>query len=91
MNAVITTLRTGVPLALVELRRLGRILAQGAADVLAFLDRPSTFNGQMGRAISGRLEHLPGSALGCRNLTKHIARRLLESGGFRPALHPHLR
>ena len=31
-----------------------------------------------------------GSALGFRNLTNYIARSLLESGGFRPQLHPRL-
>ena len=35
-------------------------------------------------AINGRLEHLRGSALGFRNLSHYIARRLLEAGGFRP-------
>ncbi len=39
-------------------------------------------------AINGRLEHLRGSALGFRNLTNYIARSLLETGGFRPRLHP---
>ncbi|GAA3883774.1 hypothetical protein GCM10022275_34450 [Tessaracoccus defluvii] len=37
-----------------------------------------------------RLEHLRGSALGFRNLTHYIARSLLETGGFRPQLHPAL-
>jgi transposase len=41
-------------------------------------------------AIDGRLEHLRGSALGFRNLTSYIARSLLETGGFRPQLHPQL-
>ncbi|MCK0114325.1 transposase, partial [Ornithinimicrobium sp. F0845] len=41
-------------------------------------------------AINGRLEHLRGSALGFRNLTNYIARALLETGGFRPQLHPGL-
>src|SRR4029434_7308528 len=38
----------------------------------------------------GRLEHLRGSALGFRNLTNYTARSLLETGGFRPRLHPAL-
>ncbi|MBP2436194.1 transposase [Microbacterium amylolyticum] len=58
-----------------------------AADVLAFFDRPGTSNGPT-EAINGRLEHLRGSALGFRNLTNYIARSLLETGGFRPQLHP---
>src|SRR5690606_1745669 len=42
------------------------------------------------RRFNGRLEHLRGSALGFRNLTNYIARSLLETGGFRPQLHPRL-
>ncbi len=89
MTAVIDVLRDGVPTALVELRRLGRTLNQRAADVLAYFDRPGTSNGPT-EALNGRLEHLRGSALGFRNLTNYIARCLLETGGFRPRLHPHL-
>jgi hypothetical protein len=76
--------------ALIEIRRLGRTLKQRAVDVLAFFDRPGTSNGPT-EAINGRLEHLRGSALGFRNLTHYIARSLLETGGFRPALHPRSR
>ncbi|MGO1316630.1 MAG: ISL3 family transposase [Cellulomonadaceae bacterium] len=90
MQAVIDSVTTGVPAALVEIRRLGRTLKQRAADVLAFFDRPGTSNGPT-EAINGRLEHLRGSALGFRNLTNYIARSLLESGGFRPQLHPQMR
>jgi len=84
---LIESLRTGVPAALVELRRLGRTLNHRKADVLAFFDRPGTSNGPT-EAINGRLEHLRGSALGFRNLHHYIARALLEAGGFRPLLHP---
>ena len=87
MQAVIDSVTTGVPAALVEIRRLGRTLKQRAADVLAFFDLPGTSNGPT-EAINGRLEHLRGSALGFRNLTNYIARSLLEAGGFRPHLHP---
>ncbi len=76
--------------ALIEIRRLGRTLKQRAADVLAFFDQPGTSNGPT-EAINGRREHLRGSALGFRNLTNYVARSLLESGGFRPQLHPRLR
>ena len=86
-TALIESLRTGVPAALVELRRLGRTLSHRAADVLAYFDRPGTSNGPT-EAINGRLEHLRGSALGLRNLTHYIARSLLEAGGFRPLLQP---
>ena len=89
MRAVIDCLRDGVPAALTELRRLGRTLTQRAGDVLAYFDRPGTSNGPT-EALNGRLEHLRGSALGFRNLTNYIARSLLETGGFRPRLHPAL-
>ena len=87
MQAVIATITSGVPAALVEIRKLGRTMKQRAADIIAFFDRPGTSNGPT-EAINGRLEHLRGSALGFRNLTHYIARSLLEAGGFRPALHP---
>jgi transposase len=87
LQAVIDALAHGVPAALTELRRLGRTLKKRAVDVLAYFDRPGTSNGPT-EAINGRLEHLRGSALGFRNLTNYIARSLLETGGFRPRLHP---
>ncbi|MEB3065052.1 MULTISPECIES: ISL3 family transposase [Mycolicibacter] len=87
MQAVIDTLSHGVPKALRELITLGRTLKKRAVDILAYFDRPGTSNGPT-EAINGRLEHLRGSALGFRNLTNYIARSLLETGGFRPQLHP---
>ena len=87
MAALITTLSAGVPKPLQELITLGRTLKKRAADVLAYFERPGTSNGPT-EAINGRLEHLRGSALGFRNLTNYIARSLLETGGFRPRLHP---
>jgi len=89
MAKVIESVSEGVPAALSELITLGRTLKQRADDVLAYFDRPGTSNGPT-EAINGRLEHLRGSALGFRNLTNYIARSLLESGGFRPRLHPRL-
>ncbi|MCP2180049.1 ISL3 family transposase [Prauserella alba] len=89
MSKLIDSITTGVPKALEELTRLGRTLKQRADDVLAYFDRPGTSNGPT-EAINGRLEHLRGSALGFRNLTNYIARSLLETGGFRPQLHPGL-
>ena len=90
MRSVIDALDSTVPNMLAELRRLGRTLKQRAADILAFFDRPGTSNGPT-EAINGRLEHLRGSALGFRNLSNYIARSLLETGGFRPHLHPQMR
>jgi len=90
MTALIASLSRDVPPALTELITLGRTLKKRAGDVLAYFDRPGTSNGPT-EAINGRLEHLRGTALGFRNLTNYIARSLLETGGFRPQLHPHLR
>ena len=90
MTQLIKTVSHGVPAALGEVVTLGRTLKKRAADVLAYFDRPGTSNGPT-EAINGRLEHLRGSALGFRNLTHYIARSLLETGGFRPRLHPQLR
>ena len=80
---------TGVPRSLTELTTLGRTLTRRAGDILAYFDHPHTSNGPT-EAINGRLEHLHGSALGFRNLTNYITRALLETGGFRPQLHPQL-
>ena len=87
MVSLIDSLAPWRPRALAEVVTLGHTLAQRAADVLAYFDRPGTSNGPT-EAINGRLEHLRGSALGFRNLTNYIARSLLETGGFRPQLHP---
>lgn len=89
MTTLIESVTTGVPTALTELRTLGRTLKKRSADVLAYFERPGTSNGPT-EAMNGRLEHLRGSALGFRNLTNYIARSLLETGGFRPRLHPGL-
>ncbi|WP_346619007.1 ISL3 family transposase [Blastococcus montanus] len=89
MTTLIESVSHGVPAALTELTTLGRTLKKRAEDVLAYFDRPGTSNGPT-EAMNGRLEHLRGSALGFRNLTNYIARSLLETGGFRPQLHPGL-
>ena len=89
MVRLIESIGHAVPKALSEIVTLGRTLTKRAADVLAYFDRPGTSNGPT-EAINGRLEHLRGSALGFRNLTHYIARSLLETGGFRPQLHPPL-
>ena len=89
MTSLIASVSQGVPTALSEVITLGRTLKKRADDVLAYFDRPGTSNGPT-EALNGRLEHLRGSALGFRNLTNYIARSLLETGGFRPRLHPGL-
>ncbi|MDS2171460.1 ISL3 family transposase [Nesterenkonia sp. CL21] len=90
LEEVISSLRRGIPARLVELKKLGRTLNRRAVDILAYFERPGTSNGPT-EAINGRLEHLRGTALGFRNLTNYITRALLDTGGFRPLLHPHLR
>ena len=90
MHEEITRLTsTSVPSSLTELITLGRTLKRRATDILAYFDNPHTSNGPT-EAINGRLEHLRGSALGFRNLTHYITRALLETGGFKPQLHPEL-
>ena len=89
MQKLIDSVSHGVPVALSEVNTLGRTLKKRAAEALAYFGRPGTSNGPT-EAINGRLEHLYGSALGFRNLTNHIARPLLETGGFRPRRHPGL-
>ena len=89
MRNLIESVSRGVPAALTEIITLGRTLTRRASDMLAYFDRPRTSNGPT-EAINGRLEHVRGSALGFRNLTNYTARSLLETGGFRPRLHPRL-
>ena len=43
---------------------------------------------QIGHRARNAVDGTMGSALGFRYLTSYIARSLLESGGFRPQLHP---
>lgn len=87
LRGVIDAISHDVPTALPEIAVLGRTLKRRASDILAYFDHPRTSNGPT-EAINGRLEHLRGSALGFRNLTNYVARSLLETGGFRPHLHP---
>ena len=89
MRAVIDSVSRGVPGALIEIITLGGTLKKRAVDVPAYFERPGTSNGPT-EAINGRLEHLRGTALGFSNLANYIARSLLETGGFRPQLHPRL-
>ena len=90
MEAEINTLTsTRVPRSLTELTTLGRTLKRRATDILAYFNHPHTTGGPT-EAINGRLKHLRGTALGFRNLTHYITRALLETGGFKPQLHPQL-
>jgi hypothetical protein len=79
----LTSLNNGVPAALTEIITPGRTLNRRSADVQASFDRPGTSNGPT-EAINGRLEHPRGSAPEFRNLTNHIPRSLLKTGGPTP-------
>jgi hypothetical protein len=78
----------GVPGALKGVITRGQTLT-GRADVLAYF-RPSRHLQRTTEVIKRRLDHLRGPALPFRNLTNYIARSLLNTGGFRPQLHPRL-
>ena len=84
-----STIDAGVPSSLTEIITLGRTLKRRSRDILAYFDHPHTSNG-LTEATNGRLEHLRGSALRFQNLTNYITRALLETGGFRPQIHPQL-
>lgn len=73
MQAVIDAVTSGVPTALLEIRRLGRTSKQRATDVLALFDRPGISDGPT-EAIVG----------GLSTSAAHGAGSLFESGGFRP-------
>lgn len=87
LRDLIHDLTRTLPKDMIEVRSLATTLKKRASDILAYFDHLGSSNGPT-EAINGRLEHLRGSALGFRNLSNYIARSLLESGGFRPVLHP---
>lgn len=86
MTRLITSIQSGVPAGLEELRSLGQTMKQHRDDILAFFDHPGTSNGPT-EAVNGLLEHLRGTAKGFRNIVNYIARRLLNAGGFKPLIH----
>ena len=84
MQQLIDSVSHVVPAALGELVTLGQTLKKRAADVLAYFNHPGTSNGpdrgdQRAPRIPPRLRP--------RVPQPHIARSLLETGGFRPQLH----
>ena len=86
MTRLITSIQSGVPAGLEELRSLGQTMKQHRDDILAFFDHPGTSNGPT-EAVNGLLEHLRGTAKGFRNIVNYIARCLLDAGGFKPLIH----
>ena len=89
MAQLIDSISHDVPTALSEISKFGRTLKRRAADALAYFDRPGTSNGPT-EAIQQPPRTPARLRLGFRNLTNYVARSLLESGGFRPQLHPGL-
>lgn len=89
MSDLIDSITGRIPDGLDEISRLGRTVLRRRADILAAFETTHTSNGPT-EAINGRLEHLRGTALGFRNLDNYRLRSLLEAGGFRPILQPHL-
>jgi transposase len=86
MTRLITSIQSSVPASLEELRSLGQTMKRRRDDILAFFDHPGTSNGPT-EAVNGLLEHLRGTARGFRSIINHIARCLLDTGGFKPLTH----
>ena len=86
MTRLISSLQSGVPTGLDELRSLGQTMKRRRDDILAFFDHPGTSNGPT-EAVNGLLEHLRGTARGFRSIVNYVARCLLDAGGFRPLIH----
>lgn len=86
MTRLITSIQSGVPAGLEELRSLGQTMKRRRDDILAFFDHPGTSNGPT-EAVNGLLEHLRGTARSFRSIVNYIARCLLNAGGFKPLIH----
>ena len=86
MTRLITSIHSGIPAGLEELRPLGHTMKHHHDDILAFFDHPSTSNGPT-ETVNRLLEHLRGTARGFRSIINYITRRLLDPGGFRPLIH----
>lgn len=86
MTRLITSIQSGVPAGLDELRSLGQTMKRRRDDILAFFDHPGTSNSPT-EAVNGLLEHLRGTARGFRSIVNYVARCLLDAGGFRPLIH----
>ncbi len=90
MTHLIDAINTNIPIDLIENRHLGRTLKRRATDILAYFDHPATSN-EPTEAINSRLGHLRSTALSFHNPTNYITHSLLETGGFKPHLHPQTR
>ena len=81
---------TGVPRSLTEIITLGRTLKRRSRDILAYFDHPPTPQAAPPKPSTAALNTYADPHSGLRNLTNYITRALLETGGFRPQLHPQL-
>lgn len=90
MRAEINTrTSTRVPSCPTELMTLGRTLKRRAGDILSYFDHPTPATVPPKPSTDGSNIYAdPHSDL--RNLTNYIAQTLLETGRFRPQLHPQL-
>lgn len=73
MHTLNAKLGQAVPTKLPELAAPGRTLKKQAAGILAYFDRPGTFNAPTETA-NERFKNPPGSALGSWTLTSYITR-----------------
>mgnify|MGYP001690860655 FL=1 len=71
MTRLITSIHSGVPAGLEELRSLGQTMKQRRDDIPAFFDHPGASNGPT-EAVNGLLEHLHGTARGFRSIINYI-------------------
>ena len=86
MTRLITSIQSGVPASLEELRSLGQTMKQHRDDILTFFDHPSTSNSPT-ETVNGLLEHLHGTTKSFRSIINYITRCLLDAGGFKPLIH----
>jgi len=86
MTRLITSIQSGVPAGLEELRSLRQTMKHHRDDILTFFDHPSTSNGPT-EAVNGLLEHLRGTAKDFRSIVNYTARCLPDTGGFKPLIH----
>ena len=76
------------PAALSEIITLGRTLKKRAADVLAYFDRPGTSPTARPRRSTDGSSTSAAPPSGSATSPTTSPDRLLETGGFRPQLHP---
>ncbi len=90
MEAGIDTMTsTRVPRGLTELITLGRTLKRRSRDILAYSNTP-TPQAALPKPSTHPSNTYADPPQDFRNLTHYITRTLLETGGFKPQLHPQL-